>query len=590
MDSSATTSSSTLGLLHHLLPFFDGLKTRYALGGLLLLVTNGAALLVPWLLKRAVEQLSHPVAGAPSANRYALLIALLACAYCLVRIFSRTVILHAARQIEFRVREALFARLLQLDQTFFFRERTGDLLSRFSNDLTNVRMLTGFGVMSLMNTVILYGSSVWLMVRINPLLTLAALAPLPLMVLTVQAVSGRIFTLSRETQEELARVSNHAEEAFSAALLIKSYCREARFGEQFRAAADRCLERNLALARLRGFIIPVIALATGTGTLAVLYLGGRLVIGQAMTLGDFVAFSGYLALLVWPTMVLGWILTLFQRGGASMARINELLTARSAVREAAEPQRVCGIGEGLAFRNLSFAYGERPVLRDISFTVGVGERIGITGAVGSGKSTLLQLLPRLLPVNDGMILLDGGDINHLNLADLRALIGYLPQEATLFSRSIAENIAYGGDGDCRKSAELAGLSSDLKSLSQGLDTLVGERGVTLSGGQRQRVALARAMMRNPSLLLLDDPLAAVDAGHEDEILTALAAAWEGKTVLLVSHRLSAFRDCHRVLVLDDGRIVEQGTHADLLRLGGRYAELARRQGAGSQLQTALARG
>ncbi|CAH2029963.1 ABC transporter ATP-binding protein [Trichlorobacter ammonificans] len=581
MDKQTTTApTSTLSLLAHLLPFFEGLKGRYALGALLLLATNAAALLVPWLLKRAVEQLSHPVAAAPSANRYALLIALLAGAYCLVRIFSRTVILHGARLIEFRVREALFARLLELDQTFFFRERTGDLLSRFSNDLTNVRMLTGFGIMSLMNTVILYGSAVWLMVRINPLLTLAALAPLPLMVLTVQAVSGRIFTLSRETQEELARVSNHAEEAFSAALLIKSYCRETRFGEQFRVAANRCLERNLSLARLRGFIIPVIALATGAGILAVLYLGGHLVIRQAMTLGDFVAFSGYLALLVWPTMVLGWILTLFQRGGASMARINELLAARSAVREHAAAQRISSIKEEVAFRNLCFAYGERPVLRDISFTVAAGERIGITGTVGSGKSTLLQLIPRLLPASDGMIFLDGTDINQLHLGDLRSLIGYLPQEATLFSRTIAENIAYGGDGDCPKAAELAGLSSDLQGFTQGLDTLVGERGVTLSGGQRQRVALARALMRNPSLLLLDDPLAAVDAGHEDEILTALSAAWGGKTVLMVSHRLSAFRDCHRVLVLDDGRIVEQGTPAELLQLGGRYTELAKRQGTG----------
>lgn len=579
-----SAASSSVRQLTDLLPFFNGLKHRYALGAFLLLVTNGSALLIPWLLKRAVEQLNHPGGNGFSAGEYALMIALLAVTYCLVRIFSRTIILHGARQVEFRVREALFARLLQLDQSFFSRERTGDLLSRFSNDLTNIRMLAGFGVMNLLNTVIIYCAALWLMLLISPLLTIAALASLPLMVLTVQSVSGKIFTLSREAQEELANVSNHAEEAFSAALLIKSYCREGEFSKRFNDAAKRCLDKNLKLARLRGFIIPVMALATGAGTLAVLFLGGRQVIQGTMTLGDFVAFSGYLALLVWPTMVLGWMLTLFQRGGASMARINELLSAKSSVHEIDKPIRVSAINQGLSFRNLTFSYAERPVLQDLSFDVQAGERVGITGPVGSGKSTLLQLIPRLLPIKDGMLFIDEQDINHLSLEDLRNMIGYLPQEATLFSRTIAENIRYGGDGDYRRSAELAGLGPDLDNFSQGLETLIGERGVALSGGQRQRVALARAMVRNPLLLLLDDPLAAVDAGNEDEILKALSTAWQGKTVLMVSHRLSAFRDCHRVLVLDQGRIAEQGTVAELLQLGGRYAELARRQGAVGESQ------
>lgn len=569
--------STTFGQLLPLLPFLSGLVNRYAFGGFLLLITNAAALLTPWLMKKAVEQLENPGSGQFGAQHYATLIAALALLHCLVRIFSRTTILNAARQVEYKLREALFDNLLRLDQAFFHQERTGDLISRFANDLTNIRMLTGFGIMSMLNTLILYFAAVCLMLRINPLLTLAALLPLPLMVLTVQAVSGKIFTLSMQVQEELAKVSNQVEEAFAAALLIKSYGMEASFNKQFQAVTDNCLQKNLALARLRSYITPVIALTTGCGTLAILYLGGRLVINQTITLGDFIAFSGYLALLVWPTMVLGWTLTLFQRGAASMARINDLLTAKPQVKQAAQPIIIADLQNSIEFKNLTFGYGDKSVLHNISLKITVGERVGITGPVGSGKSTLLQLIPRLLPVDDGMILLDGSDINQIDLITLRKTIGYLPQEATLFSRSIAENISYGGDGDLQKAVKAAGLTQDLAGFGEGLNTLVGEQGVTLSGGQRRRVALARALAGDPQLLLLDDPLAAVDADQESKILDTLAIAWQGKTVLLASHRISAFRGCHRILVLNQGNVAEFGTEAELLQQKGLYAELARKQ-------------
>lgn len=571
-------SSSSLKQLSTLLPFLYGLRWRYAIGAFLLLVTNGAALLIPWLLKLAVEQLEQPVVGGHTAGEYGIMIALLAVAYALVRIFSRTVILHGARHLEYRIREALFARLMLLDQSFYSKERTGDILSRFSNDLLNVRMLAGFGAMSLMNTAIIYVAAIWLMLKTSPILTFAAVMPLPLMILVVQAVSTRIFVLSRQTQEELGNLSSHAEEAFSAVRLIKSYCREEQFGRRFSAAADRCLAKNLELARLRGFVIPVMALATGFGTLAVLYLGGRQVIQGSMTLGDFVAFSGYLALLVWPTMVLGWIITLFQRGSASMARMNDLLNTQPAVSEIETPIHQQEPSGAIEFRKLCFLYDNRPVLDQLSFAVRPGERIGITGPVGSGKSTLLQIIPRLLPVADGMLFMDGHDINSLSLDQLRRLIGYMPQEATLFSRSIEENIAYGGSGESLKAAYSAGLQADLAGFENGLNTRIGERGVMLSGGQRQRVALARALVRESCLLLLDDPLSAVDADNEEEILTQLSKAWQGKTVLMVSHRLSAFRHVDRVLVLEKGRIVEEGPPDELIRLGGLYAELAERQG------------
>ncbi len=567
-----------------LIPFLQGLRWRYAIGAFLLLLTNGCALLIPWLLKLVIDGLQHPEQVMLSSSRAAALIAVVAAGYALVRIFSRTVVLNAARLLEFQIREALFARLLTLDLGYFSRERTGDILSRFANDLANVRMLTGFGAMSLLNTAVIYLAGIWLMLRINPWLTLAAVAPLPLMVLAVRAMSSRIFSVSLQAQNELARLSSLTEESVGAIRLIKSYCREASVAAQFDRISGHCLAKNLELARLRGLVMPIMALATGAGTLAVLYLGGRLVITGQISLGQFVAFSGYLALLAWPTAVLGWILTLVQRGAASMARLNELLQSRPAVVEHADAQPVTGIGKGLEAHQLNFSYGDRPVLQGVSFHVRPGERVGITGSVGCGKSTLLRLIPRLLPLSDGMLFVDGLDVNSLQLASLRHLIGYLPQETTLFSRSIAENVAYGGNGDVSTAVQRAGLVTDLAGFSAGLETVVGERGVTLSGGQRQRVALARSLVREPELLLLDDPLASVDAGREEEILGALAESWQDKTVLMVSQRLSAFRDCQRVLVLDEGRIVEQGTPEELLQLGGRYAELAKMQGGAGRMK------
>jgi ATP-binding cassette subfamily B protein len=569
---------SRLAELTALLPFLQGLRWRYAAGTLLLVITNGCALLIPWLMKLAIDGLQQPAAARFTPSGIALLIAATAVVYAVVRIFSRTVILNAARLLEFAIREALFARLTLLDPGFFSRERTGDILSRFANDLTNLRMLTGFGVLSLLNTAIIYLAALWLMVGISPLLTLAAVAPLPLMILAVRALSSRIFQLSREAQEQLAGISSLTEETVGAIRLIKSYCREAHFDQLFAEATAKNLAKNLALARVRGIVMPIMGWAAGLGTLAVLYLGGRQVITDQITLGQFVAFSGYLALLVWPTASLGWILTMMQRGAASMARLNELLTAQPTVVDPPVPRHLHALGTGLELRGLCFSYGERRVLQDISLQVTPGERIGITGPVGSGKSTLLRLIARLLPVQPGMLLVDGHDITTVAIESYRRLIGYVPQEAQLFSRNIQENVAYGGTGAVTDAVARAGLATDLAGFADGLQTVVGERGITLSGGQRQRVALARALVREPQLLVLDDPLAAVDAGREDEILEALSANWADKTVLIVSQRLSAFRDCHRVLVLDEGRIVEEGPPALLLQHGGRYAALAQLQG------------
>lgn len=531
-------------------------------------------------MKLAVEGLQHPQTARFSPAGCALVIVGLAAGHCVTRIFSRTLILNSARIIEFRIREDLFRRLLVLDQLFFSTRRTGDILSRFSNDLTNVRMLTGFGAMSAINTVIIYVAAVALMTRIHPWLTLWAILPFPLMILVVKKVSHRLFQRSLAAQEELARLTSLAEESVSTVRLIKSYCREEHFHGVFGEVSATYLGHNLRLARLRGLLLPVMATATGAGTLIVLFMGGRLVISAAITLGDFVAFSGYLAMLVWPTAVMGWILTLLQRGAASMSRLAEILVAEPAVAEARDAEPLTDVRLGIELRELTVGYGGVPVLNRVSCSIAAGERIGITGDVGSGKSTLLKLLPRLLPVGDGRIFIDGRDINHVALDSLRALIGYVPQEAFLFSRTIRENIVYGaadGGGDVNELSRQASLTADVDKFRQGLDTLVGEKGVALSGGQKQRLSIARALSVNPRILLLDDPLSAVDAGREEEILGELGRFCGDRTVLIVSHRLSAFRDCDRVLVLQGGRIAEEGRPAELLEQDGLYARMYRMQ-------------
>ncbi len=568
--------------LLRLIPYLTALRRRYAGGAVFLLLTNTFALLIPWFMKLAVEALQHPESARFSAAACALIISFLAVLHCITRIFSRTLILNAARIIEFRIRDDLFRCLMQLDLGYFSTSRSGDILSRFSNDLTNVRMLTGFGAMSAINTVLIYTAAVSMMMRIHPWLTFWAILPFPLMILIVKKVSHRLFQRSLQAQEELAKLSSQVEETVSAVRLIKSYCREEHFQEEFGKTAEKYLRHNLRLARLRGLIIPVMAAATGSGTLIVLFMGGRLVINNTITLGDFVAFSGYLAMLVWPTAVMGWILTLAQRGAASMSRLGEILGAESAVVDNPDSAPLNGLQQGIELRNLSFDYGGKTVLDGLSCKILAGETVGITGEVGCGKTTILRLLARLLPVADGMLFVDGQDINRITIGSLRRLIGFVPQEAFLFSRSIEENIGYGSPGELdqefiRKAAVQAGFLEDVESFPDRFETQVGEKGVTLSGGQKQRLAISRAVAGDPPLLLLDDPLSAVDAGREEEILNELGRFYTGRTVLIVSQRVSAFRDCGRIIVLKAGTILEQGSPDELLKQGGLYAEMCHMQ-------------
>ena len=568
--------------LFRLIPYISVLRWRYAGGTAFLLFTNAFALLIPWFMKLAIEALQHPAEARFSPSTCALIIILLSLLHCVTRIFSRTIVLNAARVIEFRIRNDLFQHLTRLDLSYFSTSRSGDILSRFSNDLTNVRMLAGFGIMSIINTLLVYCASVTMMFRIHPWLTFWAILPFPIMVFIVKKISHRIFHHSLLIQEELAQLSSRAEETISAVRLIKSYCRENYFEQQFGETADSYLKHNLRLARLRGTVVPVMSTATASGTLIVLFLGGRLVIDNTISLGDFVAFSGYLAMLVWPTAVLGWILTLAQRGAASMSRLADILAAQPTVVDTADAQPVTTLQQGIEARNLMFSYGDTGIIGGISFHIRAGETVGITGEVGSGKTTLLRLIARLLPVAPGMLFIDGRDINTTTTSSLRRLIGYVPQETFLFSRSVADNIGYGIAGEqsaklVKKAAGQAGFLDDVEGFPDKFETQVGEGGVTLSGGQKQRLAIARAVASDPPLLLLDDPLSAVDAGREEEILNELGKFYTGRTVLIVSQRVSAFRDCDRIIVLKEGQIAEQGPPAELFRRGGLYTEICLKQ-------------
>jgi ATP-binding cassette subfamily B protein len=509
----------------------------------------------------------------------------IALATAVVRFFTRTLVFSGARDIEYELRNDVFAHLLKLPQSFYLRWRTGDIMSRCVNDINAVRLLMGVGLLNMVQTPMLYAAVIGAMLSMNVKLALLVLLPYPLFVGIARTLGRSIHHWSLLTQEGLAEASSQLQEAISGIAVVKAYGMESLTERRFEAVNQALYHRQLGLVRGHAGIIAVTGLLPALAMVVILLVGGGEIAAGRMTVGDFFAFSMYVFQLTFPTFIMGWVVALVQRGAVSMQRIDEMLSIEPSIadgEDAVPPREIRG---EIEFRNLTFRYlseeAREPALRDVSLRVPAGTTLGVVGPVGSGKSTLASLIARLYELEDGMLFVDGVDVNRIPLAALRSSIAMVPQDPFLFSMTLGDNVAFGVERATRglvvEAATRAQLAKDVEDLPDGYDTVVGERGVMLSGGQRQRTALARALALDPAILVLDDTLSAVDAETEAEIQQRLEDFLEGRTVVIVSSRVSAVREAEQIAVLDAGRVAELGTHAELVAAGGLYARLAREQ-------------
>jgi ATP-binding cassette, subfamily B, multidrug efflux pump len=601
-------------MFKNLRPLFPYLRKYWKgllAGGITSLLTNAVWVLFPKIVQAAIDSLGTGVTQ-QKLIKYPLLIVAVAVGKGIFQFLTRWVVIGISRDIEFDMRNDLFRKLESLEYSFYQRTRTGDIMARATNDLNAVRMLLGPAVMYTANTIFFTVFALFFMLRISPKLTLWTFLPLPIASIVIQYFGRRIHDRFERIQAQFSDISARAQENFSGARLIRAYAQENAATRAWEVDNEEYIRRSLPLARLMGMLWPALELILGIGVALVLWIGGREVILDHISTGQFVAYMTYMMMLTWPIIALGWVINIFQRGTASAARIHDILTAEPRIKD--DPSEIrfapdTEIRGEIEFRHLTFAYAQEsafrnadgtagpdtkstagtPVLKDVNLRVPAGTSLAIVGPTGSGKSTLVSLIPRIYDADPGMVLIDGHPIREFSIETLRKNIGFVPQETFLFSDTIRDNIAFGAesatDEEIASAAEVARIAQDVESFPSGYQTMVGERGLTLSGGQKQRTAIARAVIRNPRILVLDDALASVDTQTEEHILNHLREVMKDRTTIFISHRVSTVRNADCIAVLHDGHIVEYGSHDELVALNGYYTALYNKQLLEEELET-----
>ena len=568
--------------LRPLFPYLKKYRHSYIIGTICVFCNNGVWILFPLVLRRAIDDLNHGVTQ-HKLLIYSLLLFGVAAIKSIFQFLTRWIVIGISREIEFDLRNDLFQHLESLSYSYYQRTRTGDIMARATNDLNAVRMLLGPAIMYSANTIVFTAGALVFMLSISPKLTIYAFLPLPAVSIVVQYFGKLIHERFEKIQAMFSDISARAQENFSGARVIRAYVQEEPEIAAFETSNREYINRSLKLVRLMGMLWPTLETMLGLAIVLVLWLGGREVLSGRITPGGFVAFNTYMVQLTWPVIALGWVINIFQRGTASMGRINEILTEKPEIEDSPAVKALGEIqiqGE-IEFRGLNFAYKGLDILHNINLRIPAGSSLAIVGPTGSGKTTLVSLIPRIYDAEPGTVWIDGRPVREYPLESLRHQIGFVPQETFLFSETVRENIAFGradaSDEEVRSAAEGANIATDIEEFPERYLTMVGERGITLSGGQKQRTAIARAIIRNPRILILDDALSSVDTHTEDKILNHVREIMQDRTTIFISHRVSTVRNADKIAVLHAGRIVELGTHDELLARNGYYSDLYNKQ-------------
>lgn len=584
------------GRFAHLIPLLSKYKGYLIVGAVATIFANGLILINPYLLKYAFEavEAKQPPSVVMTLCAYMLGLAVVAGIF---RFIMRRTIIWASRKGEYDLRGLLFAKWLRLDPSYYDSSRTGDLMAHATNDIEAVRMMIGPGIMHIFNTIVSTIVAISFMLTLSVKLTLYTVIPLTILALGVNRIGGLVHRRFLAIQEHFSYLTSRVQENLAGVRVIKAYRREQSEIDRFGQVSQKYADMNLGMMRVIGLFHPLIFGIASLVTLLVLYIGGGEIMAGHISLGTLVAFFGYLAWMIWPMMALGWVISLYQRGTASLDRINKILNTPAKITDPGESESSLDNIKGkIEFRNLTFGYPstinggdeKTPVLSDINLVIEPGTRLGIIGPTGSGKTTLVSLIPRLYPTEPGKLFIDDIDITLWPLSDLRRAIGFVPQETFLFSDTLEANIKFSSDQTLQTSvveaARLSALHDDIEHFPHKYETILGERGITLSGGQKQRTALARAIMKSPSVIILDDATSSVDTETEERIFANLEKVLPGRTSIIISHRVSSLQDCDKIVYLEGGRIIEQGSHESLIKLNGAYSALYKRQLMEAQLE------